>query len=294
MNKKKFSTFDLTSKIKESYNELGLSSNTVLEISPDNIDNWEYRDRTDFELGSIENLANSIKLNGQVQPIVVVKKSDLFTSKHHNPKTEYIVIAGYRRWLACKLNNQKVQAIYKELSVAEAIGVLTSENNRESVSDYSKGMFYNKIISDDAITQSELCKRLQIDKNKLSNYMAFSAIDDSLLIEIKDLSLVSARTAGYIRSLCNKGNKYIDLLKMFAKEIANGAGERVIERYIKSKNNQKNKVDKCPSKIYLFGENKLTIKENKMYFSGQSDVIDDFINETIDNFKMKFKKDIHE
>lgn len=67
----------------------------VLKVDPNDIGNWEYRDRQDFELGDISALSESIETKGQAQPIIIVEASDLFRSSD-NSLAKYVVIAGYR------------------------------------------------------------------------------------------------------------------------------------------------------------------------------------------------------
>ena len=93
------SDVDSNKLIKNSLVSLGISS-SVIGLQPHKIANWIYRDRSEFELGSIDDLANSIKTKGQAQPIVVVLASETFKARD-NPDATYVVIAGYRRWLAC-------------------------------------------------------------------------------------------------------------------------------------------------------------------------------------------------
>lgn len=141
-----FKSFDLSSKIKESEDELGIKLNQqgIIKINPSMIANWEYRDRNETELGDIQHLSNSIKVNGQAQPIIVTHITNDFKAKNENGNEKYVVIAGYRRWLACKNLNIDVECLIKDISISEAIGILLAENEKENVSDYSKGGLYHK------------------------------------------------------------------------------------------------------------------------------------------------------
>lgn len=294
--KKKFGGgFDLSQRMKESCDDLGINlGGGITEIDPNKINNWVYRDRSSFEIGSIEELADSIKKNGQVQPIIVVKLDETFRTEEGNldGEIEYVVIAGYRRWLACKYLRRPVQAIVKELTLSEAVGVLVSENEKESVCDYSKGIFYSKILDEQAITQTELCERVNLEKNKLSNLMAFAALPVELVISIGDMSNVSARTAGYLRSLCNKGVDYIEALRAFADEIRKGAGEKVIERYINAKLKQKEHLhqrEKPEKRVIEKGKNKITVNGGTIKLKFEDDEqMQNFIESVVKRFEHEF------
>jgi len=228
-----FKNFNLSEKIAESENELGVKINTsdISSLDPLEITNWEYRDRNDNELGDISHLANSISTNGQAQPIIVTLINDVFKAKE-STDAKYVVIAGYRRWLACKSINLHVESIVKKLSFQEAIGYLLAENQKQDVSDSSKGQLYSKLIKEEKITQNDLSERLGINKNKLSNYMSYESFPLEFINAVKDMSVISARTAGYLRSLFKKGDRYKNSLIKHSRAIANGAGERVIQRLV--------------------------------------------------------------
>ena len=65
------------------------------------------------------------------------------------------------------------------------------------------------MIKDERITQKELSKRLGLNKNKLSNFMAYSEFPSEFITSILSLNNISSRTAGYLRTLFNKGDKYL-------------------------------------------------------------------------------------
>lgn len=205
----------------------------VEKVEPDQIANWEYRDRHDFELGNIDDLAESIELKGQAQPIILVKSSDIFKASEKN-NCRYIVIAGYRRWLACKSRNITVDSIVRNMTFDQAIACLVSENEKEKVSDYSKGMFYSKVLKKEGLTKRALHERLGIKKGVFDNYISFSEVPSEIWEAVGDLSQVSARTSSTIKSLCQKGVEYKSALISIANKIAEGIGEKKIVALVNS------------------------------------------------------------
>lgn len=213
-------------------NELGTSEH-VVKLNCNILDTWEFRDRKPFELGNIEQLASSIKHGGQCQPIIVVKASNSFKPKD-DASAQYVVIAGYRRWMACKKYNMEVQAIIKNMTFEQAITVLVAENEKENVSDYSKGMFYHSLLTTEKISQDELRKRLNISPSVLDNYLSFARIDPKIWEAVGDLSRVSVKTAVTIRSIADKGMMYVEALLSIANKIAHGYGEKRIQEAVDS------------------------------------------------------------
>lgn len=203
----------------------------VMTLNPKVMDTWEYRDRKGFELGNIYQLAESIRTVGQAQPIIIVERSKEFKPKHR-PDVQYVVIAGYRRWLACKLYDIPIQAIVKTLNFDEALSCMISENEKEDVSDYSKGLFYKNVLMSEKITQEALAKNLGIPKARLSHFLAFTQVPAVLWEQVKDMSRVSSHTASFIRSLLNKGDEYLPILLELAPDIAKGCGAKRLQKHI--------------------------------------------------------------
>lgn len=198
-------------------------------VETNQIDNWEYRDRKEFEIGNIEELAYSIKNNGQAQPIIITNQNDVFKAKS-NKEAKYVVIAGYRRWLACKSINIKVEAIIKEFSFNDAIACVVDENRKESVSDYSKGIFYSNLLNAEKITQADLAQKVGLTVSSLKNFISFSRIPSEIIDAIGDMSKVSSRTSIEIVSLANKGDIYYKALICIADKIRLGYGEKRIRQ----------------------------------------------------------------
>ena len=216
------------------------SLNQILKISPLVIDAWEYRDRQEFELGNIDDLAESIMLKGQAQPIVVVKVSDIFLPKSNN-QAEYVVIAGYRRWLACKLAGINIEVIIKELSFDSAVACLIAENEKQSVSEYSKGIFFSSLLKREGVKKKVLYERLGITKTVFNNYLSFSEVPKEVWDAVGDLTKVTARTSGVIKNICQKGEDYKKAIISIASKISLGYAEmkiqKAVENYLLSVNN---------------------------------------------------------
>ena len=120
---------------------------------------------------------------------MVVRPSTSFKPKD-DPSARYVVIAGYRRWMACKKYKMDVLAVVRTLTFEQAITVLASENEKETVSEYSKGMFYHTLLSTQKISEQELSQRLNISLSTLQAYLAFPQVPEAIWKAIGDLSRV--------------------------------------------------------------------------------------------------------
>ena len=241
----------------------------VISLNTESIDTWEYRDRKGFELGNIHQLAESIRNVGQSQPIIVVRKSPEFKPRH-NAEVQYVVIAGYRRWLACKLYGIPVQAIVKQMSFDEALACLISENQKEDVSDYSKGMFYTKILHHEKLSQEELSRRMKISVSSLNHYLAFAQVPEDLWKAVGDVSKVSSHTAAFIRSLLHREPEYLGLLKRFATEISKGQGAKTLQKNIERYLNIEQQTNEQQAfNVEFHNKSLLTVKKGRVHMDKQ-------------------------
>lgn len=206
--------------------ELGRSER-IVSLDCEQIDIWEFHDRERFELGDLDKLALSIKYKGQCQPIIVVAASELFRAKE-NRDAQYIVIAGYRRWMACRKHALKIEAVIRRLNFEQAVAALVSENEKENVSDWSKGMFYHALLEKQKMTQEQLSRKLGMSPALLNQYLAFAQVPVKVWKAVGDVSRISANTAAVIRALANKGEAYLQALLSIADKIAKGYGEKRI------------------------------------------------------------------
>ncbi|QDP71782.1 ParB/RepB/Spo0J family partition protein [Legionella israelensis] len=222
--------FCLSAAIKQRFQdveeELGYSER-IVTLDCGQVDSWVFRDRKTFELGDLDELALSIKYKGQCQPIVVVEASSLFQPKE-NKDAQYIVIAGYRRWIACKRHSLKIKAVVRKLNFEQAVAALVSENEKENVSDYSRGLFYHSLLEQQKMTQEQLSQKLGINPVTLNQYLAFAQVPEKIWKAVGDTSRVSANTASTIRSIANKGEIYTNALIAIADKISKGFGEKRI------------------------------------------------------------------
>lgn len=230
MKKKDFGSIFQTNTY-EKLNAENIDNNKIINIPHSKCTNWKYSDRNAFELGNIEALAEDIQNNGQIQPITVRPIEN----------GGYEVIAGERRWRACKLINRDVKAIIVEKDDLSSFLTQISENNRQDISPYSKAMSYSKIIQDGLVTQNMLAKRLGYKTSTFSELMSYSYIPKKIWDAVGNISNVSIATACFMRKLVNEDINNVDKLINIAKEIEKGAGKRKIEILLSK---QKPKVEK--------------------------------------------------
>lgn len=227
------------------FNLLTSKTMQLKTISPKECNRWDLADRALDEFGNIFELANDIRRNGQIEPVLVrpIKGKDF----------NYEVIAGARRWKACLETNQQLNVIIKPLSDTEAMVAQIRENEKLKLSDYSKGLSYNKMIKSKTTTITELASILKCSKAKLHNFLSFDQIPDKIMQAIGRKDKVSSRSAATILALGKKGTDYVNALINIAEEIRLGAGRSTIEKLVQQE--LKGELGKNEQKEIVTGKN---------------------------------------
>lgn len=189
---------------KESRGDTHNSTYKLIEIETSKCRPWAFADRSSLEMGNIEELANSIKANGQQEPVLVRKLKD-----SEDEDIEYEVIFGHRRWLACTLCNKPLLAILKDLNDQEAAIAQKEENeNRENLSDYARAFNYQMLLDKKVFSnESALAAHFNISRATLGDLMSYTRLPDILLSAIDEPHLLPKRTAVKLAQLCKNISK---------------------------------------------------------------------------------------
>ncbi|MBD1379855.1 nucleoid occlusion protein [Metabacillus arenae] len=157
----------------------------VHEIIPN-----QYQPRTIFADEKIEELSQTIKTHGIIQPIVV---------RSMEGEASYELIAGERRWRAVqKLGWETIPAIIKNYSDAETASVALIENlQREELSAIEEAMAYAKLLELHRLTQEALAQRLGKGQSTVANKLRLLKLPQ----EVQDALLQKKITERHARAL---------------------------------------------------------------------------------------------
>lgn len=211
-------------------------NNEIVRVDPKKCRNWKYSDRNEFELGNIEELAEDIKVNGQLQPVIIrqIKELDF----------DYEVICGERRWRACSKVELPLVAIVTDKNDLDCIAMQTSENKKKNLSAYSLAKVYEKVMNDEKISQNELAKRLGMPKSSFCNLMAFNKVPNEVWELVGDMSKVKSKTASFLAATCEKGAEYLNAVLSIAQKIRDGLGienlQKSIDKFIANSKTSRN------------------------------------------------------
>lgn len=186
--------------------------------------------RKNFDEEALDELAESIKRYGVIQPIIVVKKDDY-----------YEIVAGERRWRASKKAGLKeIPAIIREGDERKNKEIALIENvQREDLNAYEKALGIKELMDEYSLTQQEVSEILGKSRSSIANTVRLLNLDERVLELVKQGKLAE----GHARTLLaieDKDKQYQTALKMIEK----GATVRDFEKNVSFKKNMKQKADK--------------------------------------------------
>lgn len=159
-----------------------------LEIDLDLIEPNSQQPRTRFTEENLEELAQSIKVNGLVQPIIVRKSN-----------SGYELVAGERRWRASqRAGLQKIPAIVKSVDDDKLLELALIENiQRQELNAVEEAKAYKKLIETVGLTQEMVAERVGKNRTFITNYLRLLKLPD----DIQNLVSEEKLSAGHARAL---------------------------------------------------------------------------------------------
>ena len=133
--------------------------------------------RKNFDEEALDELAESIKRYGVIQPIIVVKKEDY-----------YEIVAGERRWRASKKAGLKeIPAIVREGDERKNKEIALIENvQREDLNAYEKALGIKELMDEYGLTQQEVAEILGKSRSGIANTVRILNLDERVLELVKE------------------------------------------------------------------------------------------------------------
>ena len=193
----------------------------------------KYQPRKIFDEDTLEDLTNSIKERGVIQPIIV-RKSNVNTSK-------YEIIAGERRWLAAQkagLNN--VPVVITEADDLKSLEFAIVENvQRHDLNSLEEAQGYKRLIDEFSYDQEKVSKFIGKSRSHITNSLRLLTlpVDVMQLIEKQKLS------AGHAKILVGLENASFVANKIIEKKLSVRQAEKFVKIFKTKKNKLKDKKD---------------------------------------------------
>ena len=222
-------------KIEPQKNKLGIS-----EIVPN-----KYQPRKNFDEENLNDLVNSIKERGIIQPIIVRKSEDQIS--------KYEIIAGERRWLAAqKAGLHEVPVVVTEADDLKSLEFAIVENvQRHDLNPLEEAQGYQRLINEFSYDQEKVSKFIGKSRSHVTNCLRLLSLPDDVLKLIEDKKL----TSGHAKILVGLDNASFVANKIVDKKLSVRQAETFVKIFKKNKNYTK---QKDPNLSYL--EDSITSK----------------------------------
>ena len=170
----------------------GLAPGDLLRKVPvELLQRGQYQPRTDMRQDSLEDLANSIRAQGIVQPIVVRPISGKGDSQR------YEIVAGERRWRAAQLAGlAEIPAVIREIPDEAAIAMALIENiQRENLNPLEEARALDRLISEFELTHAEAAQAVGRSRASVSNLLRLQELSDKVkpMLEDRQIEMGHAR-----------------------------------------------------------------------------------------------------
>ena len=181
--------------------------------------------RKNFNEDALQELAESIKQYGIIQPLIVQKKDDY-----------YEIIAGERRWRAAKKAGlKKVPVIIRDLSEQEIMEISLIENiQREDLNPIEEALAYKKLLEDFNLKQDEVAEKVSKSRAAITNSLRLLKLDE----RVQQMLIEEMITPGHARAILNiedPEQQYEFAQKIFDEKMS----VRDVEKEIKRMNSKK-------------------------------------------------------
>ncbi|HWP45007.1 MAG TPA: ParB/RepB/Spo0J family partition protein [Blastocatellia bacterium] len=168
------------------FTQINQIESELVDLSLDLIDPTPTQPRQAFNEASLEELAQSIKSNGVIQPIIVRRHGD-----------RYQIVAGERRWRAAqRAGLQKIPCVIKDIPEANVLELSLIENiQREELNPIEEANAYRRLIEKLNVTQEELSQRVGKDRTSIANLLRLLKLPEEIqsMVEDGQLSMGHAR-----------------------------------------------------------------------------------------------------
>lgn len=164
-----------------------LPGDELLEVDIDLIDPNPAQPRTRFNEEKLEELAQSIRTNGLVQPVLLRRTEN----------NRYQIVAGERRWRSAqRAGLHKISAVIREVTDDNLLELALIENiQRQELNPVEEAKAYQRLINTLGVTQEEAAKRVGKDRSSIANTLRLLKLPISIqkLLEDESISMGHAR-----------------------------------------------------------------------------------------------------
>ena len=218
----------LSSLIGESKAEININKVSISDLVSN-----KFQPRKTFDEDSLQDLTNSIKERGIIQPIIVRKSSD--------DSSKYEIIAGERRWLSAqKAGLHEVPVVITDVDDLKSLEFAIIENvQRNDLNAIEEARGYQRLIKEFSYDQDKVAQFIGKSRSHIANFLRLLGLPEPVLklIEIKKLS------PGHAKILVGLDNAEFVANKIVEKNLSVRQAEKFVNIFKKKKQSLKGLKD---------------------------------------------------
>ena len=244
----------------------------------------KYQPRKIFEESHLEDLTNSIKERGMIQPIIA--------RKSNNDKSKFEIIAGERRWLAAqRAGMHNVPVVITEADDLKSLEIAIVENvQRHDLNPLEEAQGFKRLIDEFSYDQEKVSKFIGKSRSYITNSLRILTLPDDVIKLIEKQKL----TTGHAKILVGLENASFVASKIIEKKLSVRQVENFVKLFKNKKQKSKNSKDSNIIALELSISNKIGLnvdiqnnKRNKGKISFEYKDLDQ-LNKIIDIIKSNY------
>lgn len=208
--------------------------------------------RKEFNEDALQELADSIKQFGVIEPLVVVKR-----------KGYYELIAGERRWRAARLAGLKeVPVVIKDYDDQQIVEIALIENiQREDLNPIEEAHAYERLIQEFNLTQDEVAERVSKSRTTVTNALRLLKLTE----KVQQMLIDDMLSTGHVRALITITEpqlQYETAMYIFDKKLSVRETESYVKKLLNKKPKEKTSEKKDPELSFLYKAIENRLKES--------------------------------
>ena len=208
--------------------------------------------RKEFNEDALQELADSIKQFGVIEPLVVVKR-----------KGYYELIAGERRWRAARLAGLKeVPVVIKDYDDQQIVEIALIENiQREDLNPIEEAHAYERLIQEFNLTQDEVAERVSKSRTTVTNALRLLKLTE----KVQHMLIDDMLSTGHVRALITIADpqlQYETAMYIFDKKLSVRETESYVKKLLNKKPKEKTSEKEDPELSFLYKAIENRLKES--------------------------------
>ena len=208
--------------------------------------------RKEFNEDALQELADSIKQFGVIQPLIVQKRDDF-----------YEIIAGERRWRAARLAGLKeVPVVIKDYDDQQIVEIALIENiQREDLNPIEEAHAYERLIQEFNLTQDEVAERVSKSRTPVTNALRLLKLTE----KVQQMLIDDMLSTGHVRALITIADpqlQYETAMYIFDKKLSVRETESYVKKLLNKKPKEKTSEKEDPELSFLYKAIENRLKES--------------------------------